>query len=45
MIASRGREVKQVAPSVSKDDTTTKRHFYALRSSGGKSDESNDDFG
>ena len=32
MIASRGKEGKQVAPSVPKDDAPTKRHFYALRS-------------
>ena len=31
MIDFRGKEVKQVAPSVSKDDASTKRHFYALR--------------
>ena len=30
MIASRGREGKQVAPSVPKDDASTKRRFYAL---------------
>ena len=30
MIASRGREAKQVAPSVAKDDASTKRRFYAL---------------
>ena len=29
MIASTGREGKQVAPSVPKDDAPTKRHFYA----------------
>ena len=27
MIASRGREAKQVAPSVAKDDASTKRRF------------------
>ena len=32
MIASRGKEGKKVAPSVPKDDASTKRHFYALRS-------------
>ncbi|TMW82463.1 hypothetical protein EJD97_005871 [Solanum chilense] len=30
MIASRGREGKQVSPSVRKDDALTKRCFYAL---------------
>ena len=40
MIASRGREGKQVSPSVPKDDAPTKSCFYALRSRGGKADES-----
>ena len=30
-IASRGNEVKKVAPNVPKDDVQVKRHFYALR--------------
>ena len=34
MIASRGREINQVAPSISKDDAPTKRRFYALRTGG-----------
>ncbi|XP_069143313.1 uncharacterized protein [Solanum lycopersicum] len=45
MIASRGREGKQVAPSVPKDDAPTKRRFYALRAIGEKPDESDDDVG
>ena len=47
IIVSRGREVKQVAPSVPKDDASTKRCFYALRSRVEKSDEkeSDDDVG
>ena len=45
MIASRGREGKQVAPSVPKDDAPTKRCFYALRCRGEKPDESDDNFG
>ena len=47
MISSRGREGKQVAPSVPKDDASTKRHFYALHSRVEKSDEkeSDDDVG
>ena len=46
MIACRGREGKQVAPSVPKDDASTKRRFYALRSRVEKLDEkeSDDDF-
>ena len=43
MIASRGREGKQVAPSIPKDDAPTKRRFYALRSRGEKPDESDVD--
>ena len=39
MIASRGREGKQVAPSVPKDDALTKRRSYALRSRVEKMDE------
>ena len=31
MIASRGREGKQVAPSVPKHDASIKWHFYAHR--------------
>ena len=47
MINSRGREGKQVAPSVPKDDALTKRRFYALRSRVEKLDEkeSDDDVG
>ena len=47
MIASRGREGKQVSTSVQKDDASTKRHFYALHSRVEKSDEkeSDDDVG
>ena len=45
MIASRGREVKQVAPCITKDDAPTKRRFYALLSRGEKSYESDDDVG
>ena len=47
MIASRGREGKQVAPSVTKDDASIKRRFYALRSRVEKTDEkeSDDDVG
>ena len=47
MIASREREGKQVAPSVPKDDASTKRRFYALRSRVEKPDEkeSDDDVG
>ena len=45
IIVSRGREVKQVAPSVPKDDASTKRHYYALCSRVEKPDvkESDDD--
>ena len=39
IIVSRGREVKQVAPSVPKDDASIKRHFYAFRSRVEKLDE------
>ncbi|TMW98873.1 hypothetical protein EJD97_003365 [Solanum chilense] len=35
-IAFRGREGKEVAPNVSKDDAQNKRRFYALRTSGSK---------
>ena len=47
MIASRGREAKQVAPSVAKDDASTKRRFYALCSKVEKPNEkeSDDDVG
>ena len=45
IIASRGSEGKQVAPTVPKDDAPTKRHFYALQSRGEKPDESDDDVG
>ena len=34
MISSRGREGKQVTPSVPKDDDPTKRHFYEVQSIG-----------
>ena len=43
MIASRGREGKQVAPSVPKDDASTKRRFYAIRSKVEKPDEKESD--
>ena len=43
MIASRGREDKQVSPSVPKDDAPTKRRFYALRTRGEKPDENGGD--
>ncbi|TMX04879.1 hypothetical protein EJD97_004154 [Solanum chilense] len=43
MVASKGRDGKQVAPSVSKDDAPTKMCSYALRSIGEKPDEINDD--
>ena len=39
IIATRGREGKQVAPSVPKDDALTKRRSYALRSRVEKMDE------
>ena len=42
MIASRGREGKQVAPSVPKDDAPTKRHFFELRTRGEKPYENDD---
>ena len=42
-IVYRGRESKQVAPNVAKDDAPNKRHFYALRTRGSKPDEENDD--
>ena len=47
MVASRGREGKQVPPSVPKDDASTKKRFYALRSRVEKPDEeeSDDDAG
>ncbi|TMX03197.1 hypothetical protein EJD97_017732 [Solanum chilense] len=45
MIASTGREDKQVAPTVPKDVAPTKRCFYALQSRGDKSDESDDNVG
>ena len=44
-IASKGREGKQVSPSVPKDDAPTKRRFYALCSRVEKPEESDDDFG
>ena len=47
MIASRGREGKKVSLSGPKDYPSTKRHFYALRSTVEKPDEkdSDDDVG
>ena len=36
MIASKGRKVKQFAPSFPKDGTLTKRRFYALYTRGEK---------
>ena len=47
MISSRGREGKQVAPCVPKDDALTNRRFYALCSRVEKPDEkrSDDDVG
>ena len=32
LVAFRGRDGKQVSPSVPKDDASTKRHSYTLRS-------------
>ena len=43
IIASRGREGKKVAPSVPKDDASTKRRFYAIRSKVEKPDEKESD--
>ena len=43
IIDSKGREGKQFAPSVPKDDAPTKRRFYALQYREEKADESNDD--
>ena len=47
MISSRGREGKQVAPCVPKDDALTNRRFYALGYRVEKPDEkrSDDDVG
>ena len=42
-IASKGKEGKQVTPSVPKEDAPTRRRSYALRSRGLKPDESDDD--
>ena len=42
-ISSRGKEGKKVAPSVTKDDAPTKRHFYALRTRGEKPENDDDD--
>ena len=39
MIASRGREVEQVAPSGPNNDALTKKRFYAQRSRVEKTDE------
>ena len=44
-IASRGKEGKQVAPSVPNDDTPTKRHFYTLWTRGEKSNGDDDEEG
>ena len=44
-IASREREGKQVAPSVSKDDAPSKRRFYALQTRGEKPDGGDNDEG
>ena len=41
-IASRGKEGKEVASSVPKDDATTKNIFYALRPRGSKPDANNE---
>ena len=42
MIDFRGKEVKQVAPSVPKEDAPTKRSFYALQTKGSKLDQNGD---
>ena len=42
IIASRGREGKQVASNVTKDDVQATRHFYALRTRGEKLDGDDD---
>ena len=44
-IASGGREGKQVAPDVPKDDAPKKRCFYAFRTRGSKIDEGDDNDG
>ena len=44
-IASGGREGKQVAPDVPKDDAPNKRNFYALRTRGERNDDGEDDDG
>ena len=44
-ISSRGKEGKQVAHNVPKDDAPSKRRFYALRTRGEKSDGGEDDEG
>ena len=44
-IASRGKEGKEVASSVPKDDASTKRSFYALRTRGSKPHDNDDDEG
>ena len=43
MIAYRGREGKQVSPSVPKDDASKKRCFHALRSRIKRPDEKESD--
>ena len=43
MIASRGREGKQFAPTVPINYSSTKRHFYILRSKVEKPDENESD--
>ena len=42
IIASRGREGKQVASNVTKDDVQATRHFYALRTRGEKLEDDDD---
>ena len=43
MFSSRGRQGKQLAPSVSKDDAPTNRRFFALQTRGSKPSENSDD--
>ena len=42
---TRGKEGKQVPPSVPGDDAPKKNHFYALLARGSKPDDENDDVG
>ena len=44
-IASREKEDKKVDPNVPKEDAPTRRHFYALRTTGEKPNKSDDDVG